>query len=153
MSCGVSPCAPAHPASWPRSTPYARRVRSDAPRVRRSRSKSTSASRHAGGRRGALLSSVVGVFFIDTTNGQVATAQQLVEAGIAVDRDGPGPPWHRIRGTDDATTLWYAVMRKKTRGVYIGSLVIRHSDHHASLLGEGWEEIAPAEIGVEGTRR
>ena len=90
----------------------------------------------------------MGVFFIDTTNGQVATAQQLVEAGIAVDRDGPGPPWHRIRGTDDATTLWYAVMRKKTKGVHIGSLCIRHSDHHASLLASGWEEVPVDEIGV-----
>jgi hypothetical protein len=95
----------------------------------------------------------VGAFFIDTTSGQVATAQQLVEAGIAEDRDGPGPPWHKIRATDDATTLWYAVMRFKTRGVYIGSLVIRHSDHHASLLGEGWEEIPPEEIGVAGATR
>jgi hypothetical protein len=95
----------------------------------------------------------MGAFFIETTSGQVATAGQLVEAGIAPDHDGPGPPWHRIRGTGDATTLWYAVMRKQMRGVFIGALVIRHSDHHASLAGSGWEEIPPEEIGVEGATR
>ena len=84
----------------------------------------------------------------------MATGQQLVEAGISDDAsDGPGPPWHRIRATGDATTLWYAVMRKKTRGVYIGALVIRHSDHHAFMKSEGWEEVPPDQIGVEGTRR
>ena len=46
--------------------------------------------------------------------------------------------------------MWYAVMRKEMRGVFIGSLVIRHSDHHASLLNDGWHEIPVEEIGVEG---
>lgn len=46
--------------------------------------------------------------------------------------------------------LWYAVMRKETRGIFIGSLVIRHSDHHASLLKDGWQEISAAEVGVDG---
>ena len=46
-------------------------------------------------------------------------------------------PWHRIQGTGDATTMWYAVMRKRTRGVFIGTLCIRHGDHHASLLRGG----------------
>ena len=58
----------------------------------------------------------------------------------------PRPPWHRVRGDVDATTLWYAVMRKRTHGIFIGTLVIRHSDHHASLLGEGWEEVDVDEI-------
>jgi hypothetical protein len=84
----------------------------------------------------------VGVFFIDTQSGQVATARQLVEAGVtAPGDDAPPRPWHRIQGSGDATTLWYAVMRKQTRGIFIGSLVIRHSDHHASLLQDGWEEV------------
>jgi hypothetical protein len=30
--------------------------------------------------------------------------------------------------------------------VYIGSLCIRHSDHHASLLAQGWEEVGVGEI-------
>ena len=86
------------------------------------------------------------MFFIDTGTGQVATGKQLVEAGIADASDGPQPPWHRIQGTQDATTLWYAVMRKETKGVFIGSLCIRHSDHHASLLASGWEEVPVEEI-------
>ena len=77
----------------------------------------------------------------------MATQRQLVEAGIAPPDDAPPRPWHRIQGTGDATTLWYAVMRKEVRdGVFIGALCIRHSDHHTSLLREGWREIAPGEI-------
>lgn len=63
--------------------------------------------------------------------------------------DGALPrPWLRIQGTGDATTMWYAVMRKEVReSVYIGALCLRHTDHHASLLQAGWQEVAPAEIG------
>jgi hypothetical protein len=95
----------------------------------------------------------VGIFFIDTQSGQVATARQLVEAGIttAANDDLPPRPWHRIQGTGDATTLWYAVMRKKTHGIFIGTLVIRHSDHHASLLEEGWDEVEVEEIRATGS--
>ena len=72
--------------------------------------------------------------------------RQLTEAGVS-DADGVPPrPWHRIQGSGDATSLWYAVMRKRTRGVYIGTLCIRHSDHHASLLQQGWQEVAVEEI-------
>ncbi|HEX2410677.1 MAG TPA: hypothetical protein VHJ39_05890 [Solirubrobacteraceae bacterium] len=88
------------------------------------------------------------VFFIDTSTGQVATQRQLVEAGITQPDEAPPRPWHRIQGTGDATTLWYAVMRKEVRpGVYIGALCFRHSDHHASLLHGAWQEIPPDEIG------
>jgi hypothetical protein len=87
------------------------------------------------------------VFFIDTSTGQVATQRQLVEAGVARPDQPPPRPWHRIQGTGDATTLWYAVMRKRVRDdVFIGTLCIRHSDHHASLLQQGWQEVEPAEI-------
>ena len=64
--------------------------------------------------------------------------------------EGPRPPWFRIQGSGDATTLWYAVMRKRTKGVHIGALCIRHSDHHASLLESGWQEVAIEEICVPG---
>lgn len=90
----------------------------------------------------------MGVFFIDTVHGTVATQRQLIEAGIAHPTDGPTRPWLRIQGTGDATTMWYAVMRKSERGVFIGTLVIRHSPHHALLLESGWEEIPVPEIGV-----
>ena len=87
------------------------------------------------------------VFFIDTATGQVATGRQLVEAGIAPADGVPPRPWHRIQGTGDATTMWYAVMRKEVRdGVYIGALCLRHTDHHASLLQEGWQEVPHTEI-------
>ena len=91
----------------------------------------------------------MGLFFINTDTGRVATQTQLIDAGLATSTDVPARPWHQIQGTRDATTLWYAVMRKKTRGIFIGSLVIRHSDHHASLLNDGWHEIPAREIGVE----
>ena len=77
-------------------------------------------------------------FFIDTDTGQVATLRQLDEAGAGpARRASPALPWFPIQGTRDATTLWYAVMRKPVRDKYIGALCIRHSDHHASLLAEG----------------
>jgi len=70
-------------------------------------------------------------------------------AGIA-SPDGEAPaPWHRIQGTHEATTLWYSVMRRQEKGVFIGTLVFRHSPHHALLLERGWEDVAPGEIGVD----
>jgi hypothetical protein len=93
----------------------------------------------------------VAVFFIDTSTGQVATQRQLVEADIATSDKPPPKPWHRIQGTGDATTMWYAVMRKQVReGVFIGTLCIRHQDHHASLLQQGWQEVPVGEIGLAG---
>ena len=76
----------------------------------------------------------------------MATQRQLIEAGIADDAAPPPRPWHRIQGSGDATTMWFAVMRKRERGVYIGTLVFRHSDHHALLAGQGWEEVPIEEI-------
>jgi hypothetical protein len=89
----------------------------------------------------------VAVFFIDTDTGQVATERQLREAGVvSPDTDEPPRPWFRIKGTGDATTLWYAVMRKQTRGVFIGALALRHGGHHDLLLQEGWQEVEVEEI-------
>jgi hypothetical protein len=88
----------------------------------------------------------VAVFFIETTTGQVATQRQLIEAGLAAENAPPALPWHRIQGTSDATTMWYAVMRKRTHGIFIGALAIRHGGHHASLLRDGWEEVPVEEI-------
>jgi hypothetical protein len=89
-------------------------------------------------------------FFIDTSTGQVATLKQLVATGVAPSDAPPPRPWHPIRASGDATTMWYAVMRKQTRGVYIGALCIRHSEHHASLLGQGWHEVPVEEIRASG---
>jgi hypothetical protein len=89
----------------------------------------------------------MGVFFIDTAQGTVATQHQLIEAGIASPVDGPPRPWLRIQGTNDASTMWYAVMRKQERGIFIGALVLRHTAHHALLLQSGWAEVQPDHIG------
>ncbi len=93
----------------------------------------------------------MGLFFIDTERGTVATQHQLIAAEVMPAGDLPPRPWLRIQGSGDATTLWHAVMRRRERGIYIGTLVMRHSDHHALLLERGWEEIAPEQIGPEGT--
>jgi hypothetical protein len=91
----------------------------------------------------------VGLFFIDTATGQVATHRQLIDAGVADTDALPPRPWHRVQGSVDASTMWYAVMRKQERGVYIGTLVLRHGDHHTLLGRQGWEEVPIEEIGVD----
>jgi hypothetical protein len=91
----------------------------------------------------------VAKFFIDTSSGQVATQHQLIEAGIAEGLSQyPPKPWLRLQGSDDATTMWFAVMRRVERGIHIGTLVFRQSDRYSLLLGNGWEEVPIAEIGV-----
>jgi hypothetical protein len=90
----------------------------------------------------------VGAFFIDTDRGTVATARQLLEAGIGDDVYGPPRPWLRIQGPSDASTMWYAVLRKQERGIFIGSLALRHSSRLDLLLQAGWQEVEVAEIGV-----
>jgi hypothetical protein len=92
----------------------------------------------------------MGVFFIDTAHGTVATQRQLIDAGVIEGSEPPPRPWLRIQGTRDASTMWYAVMRRRERGVFIGTLVIRHSPHHALLLQRGWEEVGAADIGPSG---
>ena len=86
------------------------------------------------------------VFFIDTSTGQVTTRKRLLEFGIGTAIDDPPRPWLRIQGSDDATTLWHAVLRKQERGIFIGTLVLRHGDHHALLRSRGWEEISVEEL-------
>jgi len=76
-----------------------------------------------------------------------------VEAGIADEATAPPRPWHRIDATGDASTMWYAVLRKRTRGIFIGTLCIRHSERHASLLADGWEEVPVEAIAAPPARR
>jgi hypothetical protein len=94
----------------------------------------------------------VGLFFIDTATGQVATQRQLIDAGMTSADGVPPRPWHRIQGTQDASTMWYAVMRRREKGVFIGALVLRHGDHHTLLRERGWEEVPVAEIGPDDAR-
>ena len=87
-------------------------------------------------------------FFVNTQDGRVATLSQLEEAGL-IDSEGKAlEPWFRIRGTSDASTMWYALMIKKVRGVFIGTLCIRHLERKASLEGQGWTEVPVEAIGV-----
>jgi hypothetical protein len=89
----------------------------------------------------------VGVFFVNTQDGRVATRTQLADAALVDEFDKPTPPWHRIQGPDDASTMWYSVLRKRERGVFIGTLCIRHTDRKNLLEESGWEEVPIAEIG------
>jgi hypothetical protein len=90
----------------------------------------------------------VGVFFVNTEDGRVATQGQLAEAGLVDEDKRPGRPWHPIQGPDDASTMWYSVLRKRERGVFIGTLCIRHTGRKNLLEAHGWEEVPIPEIGV-----
>ncbi len=78
----------------------------------------------------------------------MATRTQLAEAKLVDEYDKPITPWHQIQGPSDASTMWYAVLRKQERGIFIGTLSIRHTGRVALLEEQGWEEIPVAEIGV-----
>jgi hypothetical protein len=91
----------------------------------------------------------VGVFFVNTEDGRVATRTQLADAGLVDELDKPLRPWHPIQGPDDASTMWYSVLRKRERGVFIGTLCIRHTGRQPLLEQSGWEEVPIAEIGVD----
>jgi hypothetical protein len=54
---------------------------------------------------------------------------------------------HPIQGPSDASTMWYAVLTKQERGVFIGTLCIRHTGRQASLEQAGWHEVAIEKIG------
>ena len=87
------------------------------------------------------------MFFIETATGQVSTHRQLLEAGIAAENRPPALPWLRIQGPGDASTMWYAVVRKQERGIFIGALALRHSPRLDLLLQAGWHEVPIEEIG------
>jgi hypothetical protein len=87
------------------------------------------------------------MFFIDTGSGRVATHRQLIAEGVSSEAELPARPWLRIQGPIDASTMWYAVLRRRERGVFIGALVLRHTPHHALLLERGWEDVPLDEIG------
>ena len=89
----------------------------------------------------------MGLFFVNTEDGRVATQRQLIDAGFVDDTDTPVDPWFRIQGPSDASTMWYAVMRKRARGVFIGTMCIRHTGRQTLLEREGWEEVPVERIG------
>jgi hypothetical protein len=83
----------------------------------------------------------VGAFFVNTDDGRIATRTQLAEVGVVDELGKPERPWHRIQGPSDASTLWYALLRKRERGIFIGCMCFRHTPRQASLLENGWEEV------------
>jgi hypothetical protein len=87
-------------------------------------------------------------FFVNTQDGRVATRSQLADAGLADDEHEPTLPWHPIQGPSDASTMWYSVLRKQERGVFIGTICIRHTGRQASLEEAGWAEVPIEKIGV-----
>jgi hypothetical protein len=90
-------------------------------------------------------------FFVNTQDGRVATRGQLAEAGLT-DTDGvPERPWHPIQGPSDASTMWYSVLRKQVRGVFIGTLCIRHTGREALLQRDGWTTVPLEDIGLSGS--
>jgi hypothetical protein len=90
----------------------------------------------------------MGMFYIDTGSGEFATHSQLHADGV-LDQDGHArPPWHRIQATSDASTLWYALMRKRSHGIWLGTLTMRGGDHHTKLLADGWEDVPPERTGA-----
>jgi hypothetical protein len=90
----------------------------------------------------------VSVFFVNTRDGRVATRGQLAEADLLDASEQPQRPWHPIQGPSDASTMWYAVLRKRERGIFIGTLCIRHTGRQASLEAAGWEEVPVERIGL-----
>jgi hypothetical protein len=90
----------------------------------------------------------VGAFFINYEDGRIATRDQLADAGLVDDDFKAVRPWHLIQGPGDASTMWYAVMRKRDRGIFMGQLTVRHTGQQASLEERGWEEVPVGSIGV-----
>ena len=88
------------------------------------------------------------VFFVNTSDGRVASRRQLSAAGLTDASERPRAPWHPIQGPSDASTMWYAVLRKRERGVFIGTLRFRHTGRQASLERDGWSEVPVEEIGT-----
>lgn len=79
----------------------------------------------------------------------MVTGRQLVAAGVVEAGEEPASPWHPIQGPRDASTMWYAVLRKRSRGVFIGTLCFRHGPRLASLREAGWEEVPLEAIGLD----
>ena len=90
----------------------------------------------------------MGAFFINYQDGRIATRDQLKQAELVDEDVRPVPPWHQIQGPSDASTMWYVVMRKRERGIFMGQLTVRHTGQQASLEERGWEEVPVPSIGV-----
>jgi hypothetical protein len=89
------------------------------------------------------------MFYIDTQSGAFATHTQLGEHDLLDPGGHARAPWHRVQASSDASTLWHALMRKRSHGIWLGTLVMRsNADHYAKLIAEGWEEVPPEATGT-----
>ena len=79
----------------------------------------------------------------------MAARRQLGEAGLLDEHGEPARPWHPIQGPSDASTMWYLLMRKRERGIFMGTLCIRHGSRRASMEAAGWEVVPLEQIGLE----
>jgi DNA-directed RNA polymerase subunit RPC12/RpoP len=59
-----------------------------------------------------------GMFDIDSGSGEFATHTQLHAHGVLDEAGHVRPPWHRVPAISDASTLWYALMRKRSHGIW-----------------------------------
>ena len=46
--------------------------------------------------------------------------------------------------------MWYSVLRKQVKGVFIGTLCIRHTGRQNLLEEQGWAYVPIEAIGVQG---
>jgi hypothetical protein len=88
-------------------------------------------------------------FFVNYEDGRIATRNQLIEADLVDDESTPVRPWHPIQGPGDASTMWYVVMRKQDKGIFMGQLTVRHTEQQAFLEERGWEEVPIEAIGID----
>jgi hypothetical protein len=87
-------------------------------------------------------------FFVNYEDGRVATRDQLADAELVDDERKPVAPWHPIQGPGDASTMWYVVMRKQSKGIFMGQMTVRHTGNQAFLESQGWDEVPIDQIGV-----
>ena len=82
--------------------------------------------------------------YLDRSDRHAATGWS--RPGVTPSDDPPPRPWHPVRGDRDASTLWYAVMRKQTQGRLHRHPL--HSPLRAPCLppAGGWQEVAPEDV-------
>lgn len=79
----------------------------------------------------------------------MATRGQLEDAHLEDDGGVPLSPWHPIQGPSDASTMWYSLLRKQVKGIFIGTMCIRHVGREALLTRQGWSVVEVESIGVD----
>ena len=72
----------------------------------------------------------------------------IVAVPLVDEESTPVRPWHPIQGPGDASTMWYVVMRKQDKGIFMGQLTVRHTEQQAFLEERGWQEVPIDDIGV-----